>query len=126
VDVLDTDVLIDLPWGHPAAVAWFAGLPALPTVPGPVVLELVQGARDARDLRQRLAVVAPLPVAWPTAADGQRALVFLTAYRLSHGLGLVDALVAATVVGLGGRLRTFYAKHCRPIPGPVAVPPYTR
>lgn len=49
MDVLDTDILIDVQRGHPPAVAWFAGLTELPVVPGYVVMELIQDARDARE-----------------------------------------------------------------------------
>jgi predicted nucleic acid-binding protein len=42
--VLDTDVLIDVQGGHAAAISWFAGLSELPSVPGLVVMELIQGA----------------------------------------------------------------------------------
>jgi hypothetical protein len=44
--VLDTDVIIDVQRGHDPAVAWFASLAELPSVPGFVVMELVQDARD--------------------------------------------------------------------------------
>ena len=42
--LLDTDVLIDVQRGHAAALAWFAGLTDLPSVPGLVVMELIQTA----------------------------------------------------------------------------------
>lgn len=41
MDLLDTDVLMDVQRGHPPALAWFASLAALPAVPGFVVMELV-------------------------------------------------------------------------------------
>jgi hypothetical protein len=34
---------IDVQRGHAAALAWFAGLTDLPSVPGLVVMELIQG-----------------------------------------------------------------------------------
>lgn len=46
--VLDTDVLIDVQRGHTAALAWFAGLTDVPSVPGLVIMELIQGAQNAR------------------------------------------------------------------------------
>lgn len=44
MQLLDSDVLIDVLRGHPPAVQWFAGLDELPTVPGFVVMELIQDA----------------------------------------------------------------------------------
>lgn len=60
--LLDTDVLIDIQRGHPPAVAWFASLTELPAVPGFVVMELIQDARNAREVRQAMQLVAPLQV----------------------------------------------------------------
>jgi predicted nucleic acid-binding protein len=99
MDLVDTDVLIDVQRGHPPALAWFAGLTVLPAVPGFVVMELVQDARNAHELRQALKLVAPLPIVWPTETDCARALSDFSAYHLSHGLGLLDAVIAACAVG---------------------------
>jgi predicted nucleic acid-binding protein len=126
MDLVDTDVLIDVQRGHPPALAWFAGLTDLPAVPGFVVMELIQDARNNREIRQALKLVAPLPVAWPTAVDCARALSDFTAYHLSHGLGLLDALIAACAVGLSATLFTFNDKHYRVVPGLVTAQPYTR
>ena len=86
MDLIDTDVLIDVQRGHPQALAWFGGLAELPAVAGFVVMELVQDAGNAQEVRQALKLAAPLQVVWPTEADGARALSDFTAYHLSHGL----------------------------------------
>lgn len=124
--LVDTDVLIDVQRGHPAAVAWFAGLTKLPAVPGFVVMELIQDARNGREVRQALKLVAPLPIVWPTEAACVRALSDFTAYHLSHGLGLLDALIAACAVGLSATLCTFNVKHYRVVPGLITDQPYVR
>ena len=85
MDLVDTDVLIDVQRGHPPALAWFAALTDLPAVPGFVVMELVQDARNGREVRQALKLVAPLQVVWPTEVDCARALSDFTAYHLSQG-----------------------------------------
>jgi predicted nucleic acid-binding protein len=124
--VLDTDVLIDVQRGHTAALAWFASLADLPSVPGLVVMELIQGAQNSRQVRDVLRLTAPLPIVWPTTADCQRALADFTAFHLSQGLGLLDALIAFIAVGLSADLCTFNDKHYRIVPGLVTVQPYTR
>ena len=126
MDLVDTDVLIDVQRGHPPALAWFSGLTDLPAVPGFVVMELLQDARNAREVRRALKLVAPLQVVWPTEADCTRALSDFTAYHLSHGLGLLDALIAACAVGLSATLSAFNDKHDRVVPGLVTAQPYTR
>jgi len=126
VYLLDTDVLIDIQRGYAPALTWFATLTELPAVPGLVVMELIQDAQNARQVRQALKLVAPLPVVWPTAADCQRALTDFIAYHLSHNLGLLDALIGACAIGLSATLCTFNVKHYRVVPGLVMVQPYTR
>jgi predicted nucleic acid-binding protein len=49
--VLDTDILIDVQRGHAGALAWFASLTDLPSVPGLVVMELIQGSQNWRQVR---------------------------------------------------------------------------
>ncbi len=124
--MLDTDILIDVQRGHEPALAWFASLSELPSVPGFVVMELVQDARNARQTRQALKLVAPLSVVWPTEADCDRALTDFAAYHTSHGLGLLDALISACAVGTSATLCTFNVKHYRVIPGLETAQPYER
>jgi predicted nucleic acid-binding protein len=126
MELVDTDVLIDVQRGHPPALAWFAGLTQFPAVPGFVVMELIQDARNNKEVQQALKLVAPLSIVWPTAVDCARALSDFTIYHLSHGLGLLDALIAACTVGLSATLFTFNDKHYRVVPGLVTAQPYTR
>src|SRR5947208_12996696 len=126
MNVVDTDVLIDVQRGHPPALAWFGSLTDLPAVPGFVVMELIQDARNAQEVRRALKLVAPLQVVWPTEVDCTRALSDFTAYHLSHGLGLLYALIAACAIGLSATLYTFNDKHYRVVPGLVMAQPYTR
>ena len=124
--LLDTDVLIDIQRGHAAAAAWFTGLTDVPSVPGFVVMELVQDAQNRRQVRQALRLVAPLPVVWPSQADCQRALSDFSTYHLSHGLGLLDSLIATCAIGSSATLCTFNVKHYQMIPGLATSQPYTR
>lgn len=124
--LLDTDILIDIQRSHAPAVAWFNSLTDLPSVPGFVVMELVQDAQNAQQVRKALKLVAPLPIVWPTETDCNRALSDFTAYHLSHTLGLLDALIAGCAIGLSVQLCTFNVKHYRVIPGLTMVQPYAR
>jgi len=124
--IVDTDVLIDVQRGHPPALAWFGGLSKLPAVPGFVVMELVQDARNAREVRRALKLVSPFQIVWPTEVDCARALSDFSVYHLSHNLGLLDSLIAACAVGLSAPLYTFNDKHFRMVPGLTIAQPYTR
>ena len=124
--ILDTDVLIDIQRGHEPAVEWFASLKELPSVPGLVVMELIQDAHNSRQVQQALQLVTPLPVVWPTQTDCERALSDFTNYHLSHNLGLLDALIAACAIGLSASLCTFNVKHYRVVSGLKIIQPYSR
>ena len=126
MDVVDTDVLIDIQRGHPPALVWFASRQELPAVPGFVVMELVQDAQNPRELRRALKLVSPLRIVWPTEADCAVALSNFSALRLAHGLGLLDSLIAACALGLAATLFTFNDKHYRNVPGLIIAQPYVR
>ena len=127
MEVLDTDVLIDLIRKHPPAVAWASGLRGVGViVPGFVELELIEGCRSRRDLNAIEAILRPFKTVWPSVAACDAAAGFLRQFRLSHGLGMNDALIAATAKMLGRPLNTFNVKHFGVIPGLLTVQPYTR
>jgi predicted nucleic acid-binding protein len=124
--ILDTDVLIDVQRQHPPAVAWFTNITDSPAVPGFVVMELIQTAQNTQQVHRARALVSHLPVVWPSEADCARALADFTTLHLSHNLGLIDCLIAATAVGQGATLYTFNVKHYRGVPGLTIAQPYKR
>src|SRR5256885_16846769 len=126
MDLLDTDVLIDVQRGHPPALAWFAGLTDLPSIPGFVAMELIQDARNVQEVRNAQALVAPLRLTWPTESECAIALANFATLHLSHGLGLLDSLIAACAVGRAARLCTFNVKHYVAVPGLLTFQPYVR
>jgi hypothetical protein len=97
--LVDTDVLVDILRGHTPAVEWFSGLTELPSVPGLVVMELIQDSETKDRMDRALKLVAPLSVVWPSRADCHRALTNFRESHLAHSLGLLDALIAACAVG---------------------------
>jgi predicted nucleic acid-binding protein len=89
-------------------------------------MELVQDAQNTRQVQQVLKLIEPLPIAWPTPGDCQRALADFVAFHLSHRLGLLDALIAACAIGHSAQLCTFNVKHYRVVAGLTTHQPYTR
>ena len=124
--LLDTDVLTDVLRRHAPAEFWLDSLTDSPSIPGLVVMELVNGCLNKDDLRRVLRLTALFSTVWPTEDDCQRALGYFTQFRLSHSLGLLDSLIAATALCLGATLCTFNVKHFAPISGLVLEQPYTR
>jgi predicted nucleic acid-binding protein len=126
VYLLDTDILIDIQRGHEPAVAWFTALAELPLVSGFTVMELIQDAPSSQHVRKALKLVSPFSIVWPTEAECSRALADFTAYHLSHGLGLLDTLIAACATGRLATLCTFNVKHYLAIPLLLTEQPYRR
>lgn len=124
--LLDTDVLIDIQRGYAPAIAWFSELSEVPSIAGFVAMELVQDAKDKQQVRKTLQLIAPLAIIWPTESDCFRALSDFTVYRLSHGIGLIDSLIAACAVGQEATLCTFNTKHYRVVGELKLAEPYNR
>ena len=106
MELIDTDVLIDVQRGFGAAADWFATDPDV-GIPGFVVMELVQDARNSDEVQKALALVDGIEVVWPSDAECQTALEQFSKLHLSHGLGLLDALIAATALGHGSVLNGY-------------------
>ncbi len=126
MNMLDTDILIDLQRKLPAAVLWLSSLPDVPMVPGFVVLELIQGCRNSLDVADAVRLTSAFPIVWPNEIDCNRALVDYSKLHLSHRIGLVDVLIASCAVGIGFELCTFNEKHYRAVPGLILRIPYER
>lgn len=110
--LLDTDVMVDVMRRYPPATDWLASLGAEAVgIPGLVAMELVQGCRDRAEQQQVEAFLRPYVLYWPTQADCERAFDDFSAYHLSHSIGILDALIAETAVGLDVKLATFNEKH---------------
>jgi predicted nucleic acid-binding protein len=124
--VLDTDILIDVLRGHTPALTWFAEQRELPAVPGFVVMELIQDASNKARVDKALKLVEPLQVIWPSQVECLWAMNVFRAFHLSHGLGLLDSLIAACAVGREATLLTFNGKHYRPLPELELEEPYSR
>ena len=116
MNLLDTDICIDLLRKNETALDCYATLPERPGIPGFVALELVLGCRDSDELRRVRAFIRKFTVVWPPEKDLDRAVTDYAPLRLAHGIGGMDALIAATVVGRGGTLFSLNLRHFRAIP----------
>ena len=124
--LLDTDVLVDDVRGFPPALRWLASLTEQPKISGIVLMELVEGCANKLEMLRVQKMVEPYVLCWPAPSDNQNALTILIQARLSHHIGLQDALIAATALGLGATLCTFNTKHFSAVPGLITEQPYER
>src|SRR5947207_768019 len=93
-------------------------------LPGLVAMELLQGCRQLADQQRLEKQLLRFTLQWPTPADCQRAYLDFAAYQLSSNLGLLDALIGHTAVGMRETLATFNVKHYGVIAGLNTVQPY--
>jgi hypothetical protein len=125
--LVDTDVLIDILRGTPAAQAWLASTPTTAfAIPGVVAMELVKGCHSQAELRQVQRLLSTFNVIWPEATEFAHACDLLTTHRLTAGLSIPDCLVAAIALTRAVTLHTFNLRHFRAIPGLDVQEPYVR
>ncbi len=125
--ILDADIIINVQRRHPPALRWYTQLvPGDVAMASPALLELYQDAKNARQIREVDILVAPHPVVWPGDAEASRAASLFRTLHLSHGIGLVDMLNAATALTHSLPLCTFNVKHYRLIPHLATEQPYAR
>jgi predicted nucleic acid-binding protein len=125
--LLDTDVMVDLMRGYEPAISWLNSLGAETVgIPGLVAMELIQGCRDRAEQQQVERALRAHVLYWPTERDCTSALDSFVEYHLSHGIGVLDALVAETAVGLGLQLATFNERHYHVIGALETIHPYAR
>jgi predicted nucleic acid-binding protein len=122
--LLDTDVLIDFLRAYPPAVAWLTNYSSPIGVPGLVAMELIQGCHNLPEQQRVERELRRFLIHWPSLTDCQRAYQDFASCWLSNNLGMLDALIGQTAVGLGETLATFNVKHYGLIAGLNTLQPY--
>ena len=112
--LLDTDILIDFLRGHDEAVSFVnANLDRI-ILSSIVVAELYAGARGGKGdaeqvvLENFLSLFRVVPISGDVAKLGG---LYKRDYGRSHGVGLADAIVAATATLEDAELKTLNVKH---------------
>lgn len=100
--ILDTDVLIDAGRGIREAVACLKQTEAQNDLAASVVtqMELIIGCRDKRELQSVETFLARFDIIQLNDQISRKAVDLLKQYRLSHGLLIADAFIAATAIYL--------------------------
>lgn len=124
--LVDTDVMVDVLRRHEPALEWLATLDSEQLgIPGLVAMELLQGYHNRAEQRRVESLLRPYRF-WPNEVDCMRAYGDFSAYHLSAGIGLLDALIAEVAVGLNVKLATFNEGHYRAITALEVMRPYGR
>jgi len=122
--LLDTDVLVDFLRGHSKAVAFVNAHSARIILSSIVVTELysgVKGDADQAALDNFVSLFRIIPVSAEIAKAGG---LYKRDYGKSHGVGLADAILAATAEAENAELKTLNTKHYPMLKG--LKPPYKK
>ena len=112
--IFDTDVLIWFMRGKPEAAKAVASVPKESRFISVIsYLELVQGIRDKAELKLLKETLPEIGLAiLPLSKNiGQRACELMDSFKLSSGLEVQDALIAATAAACQDTLYTGNLKH---------------
>ena len=110
----DTDILIDFLRGHAQAVLFVESNAERIILSSIVVAELYAGVRGGEESRDRtvlenfLSLFRVVPVSREIAKLGG---LYKRDYGRSHGVGIADAVVAATAASEDAALKTLNVKH---------------
>jgi predicted nucleic acid-binding protein len=107
----DTDVLVDSFRGHSEAVAFVSAHSSRIILSSIVVAELyagVKGDAECAALEDFVSLFGVLPVTAEVAKAGG---LYKRDYGKSHGVGLADAIVAATAEAENAELKTLNTRH---------------
>ncbi|HRR35147.1 MAG TPA: type II toxin-antitoxin system VapC family toxin [Kiritimatiellia bacterium] len=109
--LLDTDVLVDFLRGHSKAVSLVKAWSDRMILPAIVVAELYAGVKGEDERVALDAFVSLFRVVPVTQAIAQAGGLLKRDYGKSHGVGLADAIVAATAQAENAELKTLNTKH---------------
>ncbi len=122
--LIDTDVVVDYLRAQPKAVRFLNAQSDLLALSAVTVAELYAGVREGKEteiLDGFINTFEILPVTEPVARQGG---LWRRDYGKSHGVGLADAIIAATAAAAGAALVTLNRRHFPMYPA-VKVP-YTK
>ncbi|HUU00432.1 MAG TPA: PIN domain-containing protein [Myxococcota bacterium] len=123
---LDTDVMVDILRANQKALEWLDSLDEAPGLVGFVSMELMQGCKDKGEMNRLINELQPFVVHWPSDAACGRALHTYARTHLSHGVGILDALIGECAVERQAVLCTFNHRHFKGIENLETEQPYER
>ncbi len=122
--LVDTDILIDAGRKATAAIDYLEHMEQQATLGVSVVtqMELMVGCRNKRELRVLDRFLRRFSIVTVNEAIADVSVALLRRYRLSHGLLIADAFIAATALTVDSPLVTKNQRDYRFIEGLVLLP----
>jgi predicted nucleic acid-binding protein len=125
--LIDTDVTIECFSGSPNAGEWLSKQEPLTLgIPYVVALEVLIGARNAREMTELRRQLGRFALVLPEPHDGVKAMELFADHHLRDGVGSNDCLLGALASRIAVPLYTFNVKHLGVLEGVDARRPYAR
>lgn len=109
--LVDTDVMVDFLRGHPQAEALIRTYSARIILPSIVAAELYAGVKGDEELSTLDSLIALFRVVHVSCGIARAGGLYRRDYGKSHGVGLADAIVAATADVERADLKTLNTRH---------------
>jgi len=109
--LFDTTILVDYLRGVEEAHDLFEATDRKPSVSVVSTLELYAGVRGRREEQRTEQLLSQVSLLSVTQDIAKRAGIFVRLYQGSHGIGAIDAIIAATAEHHGLKLATLNVKH---------------
>lgn len=122
--LVDTNVMVDFLRGHPKAVALVQSLSPRIILSSIVAAELYAGVRGDEELTTLDRLISLFHVVVVSPELARAAGLYKRDYAKSHGVGLADAIIAATAQAENAELKTLNIRHYPMING--LKPAYTK
>ena len=122
--LVDSDVMVDFLRGHPKAIALIQEQSARIILSSIVVAELYAGVRGDEELNALDRLICLFRVVPVSLELAREASLYKKEYAKSHGIGLADAIIAATAESENAELETLNPKHYPMLKG--LKPAYTK
>ena len=123
--VIETNVVVDAIRGYPPALAWLEAQsqPTLGITPI-IWMEVIAGGLTKIRRLRAAKFMSAFEMIYLTDADFDWAMEAQIRYELSHGVGMMDCLIASVSHRLQVPLYTHNLKHFSPLLGDLAQKPY--
>jgi predicted nucleic acid-binding protein len=109
--LLDTDVLVDFLRGHSKAVTFINNYSERIILSSITVAELYTGVRGEQEQAVLGSFISLFPIVPVNAEIAKKGGLLKRDYGRSHGVGLADAVIAATAETENATLKTLNIKH---------------
>lgn len=115
--LLDTDVIVDYLRGRPEAVEYLESRNDTLLLSSITVAELFAGVREGRERTALSALLNAFEIVSVNREIAERGGLYRREYGRTHGVGLADALIAASSESASAELVTLNSKHFPMITG---------